>query len=114
MVVYICGPISLGGQLSTPEEVERNIWAFNNLAQNLRADDIEVLNPVEVPPQPDWKSYMVLTIPMVCAADVIVCLPGWRLSRGARLEVFLALELEKLVCSPGELATYLKGIEIGS
>jgi len=101
MKVYIAGPISLGGLLTNPEQVEHNIWQFNNLAKHLRYDGIEVLNPVELPPQPDWAAYMVLTIPMVCEADTVMVLDGWELSRGARLEVFLAHELGKRVIAAG-------------
>jgi hypothetical protein len=106
VIVYVAGPITLGGMVTAPELIERNTKRFYSATARLVAEGHEVLNPVMVPPQPNWESYMKLTIPMVCRSDKVVLLPDWKLSRGARLEVFLALELgievEEIEGEPGK------------
>lgn len=59
-----------------------------------------ILNPARNRPEseyPEWKDWMRLAIPQVAEADVVYMLPGWEKSRGARLEHFLALQLEARV-----------------
>lgn len=89
MIVYLSGPISLGGKLS-PEETTHNLEKFTQLRERLREHGIFVLDPTELPKQKCWEDYMRLTIPQVCLADHILLLSGWQESRGSVFEVFLA------------------------
>jgi hypothetical protein len=86
--VYISGPMS--GRPGF------NYDAFNELATNLREQGYSVLNPADNfggetdRPRPD---YMRKDVAHVLEADCVMALPAWETSRGARLEVTIALEL---------------------
>ena len=86
--LYIAGPMS-----GLPEF---NYPAFNAAADELRAVGYDVLNPVDAEKhnttgQPQaWDWYMRHALRMVLDADGLALLPGWRNSRGARLEVRVA------------------------
>lgn len=92
MVVYLSGPISLGGS-SPPEEREMFTRRFKAQAERLRAKGYAVIDPTECPPQDSWEDYMRHGMVAVADADMIAVLPRWEESRGARLEVFVAREL---------------------
>ena len=87
---YIAGPMT--GQ------PDFNYPAFHAVATTLRAEhpDWDVINPAEkfdgdrsLP----WQTYLRAAIQQVAAADVIVLMPGWWRSKGARLELDVALGL---------------------
>lgn len=82
--VYIAGPMT-----GLPEF---NYPAFHAAAQRLRALGFHVENPAENPEPPGktWAGYMRLAIAQLVTCDTVALLPGWRASRGARLEHFLA------------------------
>lgn len=82
--VYLSGPMS-----GLPEF---NYPAFNAAAARLRALGYRVENPAENPEPPcgSWAGYMRFAVRQVALCGVIVLLPGWRESRGAMVEVFLA------------------------
>jgi hypothetical protein len=86
--VYLCGPISNGGTLST-EKVRLNISRFREVKRKFDFST-KVLDPTQLPTGLQWHEYMKLTIPMLCEADFMVLLPGWEDSRGAIIEVLLA------------------------
>lgn len=50
-----------------------------------RAD--KVLNPAELPEDWPGRVYMDVCLAMIRAADLVVFLPGWEQSRGARFEM---------------------------
>lgn len=83
--LYIAGPMS-----GLPEF---NYPAFRAAEEELRAAGYDVLNPVDVDvtgtteDERTWEWYMRRTLAMMLAADHIATLPGWRDSRGARVEV---------------------------
>lgn len=88
-VVYISGPMT-----GYPNW---NHDAFNKKAAELRAQGYTVLNPAENDGGSIDKSrafYLRQDILHVLNSEVVVLLPGWRRSRGARLEVAIAEELE--------------------
>jgi len=93
MKLFLAGPMT-----GLPEY---NYPAFHAEAKRLRAQGHEVWNPAEQaetqddfnPKTDEAKShahYMARNLPAVCNADAVVVLPGWRNSRGARLEVYVA------------------------
>lgn len=85
--VYIAGPMS-----GLPSF---NYFAFNKLAQRLRAAGIHVENPAEnpVPVCGTWQGYMRMALTQLVTCDTLVLLPGWEASRGASIERQLALDL---------------------
>lgn len=72
-----------------------NYPAFHQAAAELRAAGYDVDSPAEG--QPDtpmtWADYMRADIPRMLACDGVATLDGWRESRGARLEVYIAGQL---------------------
>lgn len=94
MRLYIAGKMTGEPLLNYP--------LFNLTASALRAQGHEVTNPAENPEPPckSWHGYMRTSIPQVMAGiDGIVCLPGWEESKGARLEVHVAKEMDVWVYS---------------
>ena len=90
--VYIAGPMS-----GLPDY---NYPAFNAEAARLRALGYEVFNPAENPkPEPEtWQGYMRMAIAQLIQVDRVALLPNWDLSRGARVERDLAMNLDIDVC----------------
>lgn len=88
MKVYISGPIS--GR--TFEEAKSH---FNMVESNLRHQDFEVVNPIDLPHEHGgtWKEYMKEDIIALMECDSIYMLKGWEDSAGARLEVSIAIGL---------------------
>lgn len=81
--IYLAGPMT-----GLPEF---NYPAFNAEATRLRAAGYQVENPAEVeaPASGKWTDYMRLTITKMMRCDCVAKLPGWKRSRGARIEVWL-------------------------
>jgi len=98
--IYIAGPMT-----GLPEF---NYPAFNRAAAALRAQGHHVENPAENPAPAcgSWAGYMRLALPQLCTCDAVHRLPGWKQSRGARLESFVArvlgLEVQDFDASAGE------------
>lgn len=93
MRLYIAGPMS-----GLPDA---NYPAFHAAAQKLRALGYQVENPAENPGPPcgSWLAYMRMAIPQVARSDALVMLPGWKQSRGAKVEHELARRLGLQVLS---------------
>jgi hypothetical protein len=89
--IYIAGPCS-----GLPEN---NYPAFHEAAARLRALGHDVTNPAENPAPPcgTWRGYMRMSIPQVAQADMVVLLPGWTASEGARWECEIAARLGLVV-----------------
>jgi len=86
--VYISGPMTGLPDLNYP--------AFNHAALQLRSVyGLHVENPAEspVPPCGSWLGYIRMAVAQIAKVDCIVTLPGWESSRGAKVEVDLALGL---------------------
>jgi hypothetical protein len=85
-----------------------NYPAFNAAAAKLRAMGHTVLNPAENPTPAcrTWHGYMRLGLAQLVQCDCIAMLPGWAGSKGARLELKVARELEM---EAKEVADFLAG-----
>lgn len=85
--IYLSGPMSNLPDLNKP--------AFHAEAARLRALGYEVENPadVELAEGATWSDYMRTDLPLMLKCDTVVLLPGWNLSRGARLEEHIARSL---------------------
>ena len=84
-VIYLSGPMT-----GLPEY---NYPAFNALAATLRGRGFVVNNPAESGQRDSWGEYMRAAIRTLCHSDVVVALPGWENSRGAKIEIGLATDL---------------------
>ena len=76
---------------------EHNVPLFNRIAGLLRERGHEVFNPAENDDGGEKRTrafYMRLDIPALLASHAIVLLPGWQTSRGASLEVWIAVDLD--------------------
>lgn len=85
--MYIAGPCS-----GLPED---NYPAFfeaeKRLASAMR-HQVHIINPAKNnPDDKSWEGYMAISRKQVHQVDVVVCLPGWELSKGATEEITLAL-----------------------
>lgn len=85
--IYVCGPMT-----GLPEF---NHTAFDAETARLRALGYEVVSPAEINPNGGtWQECMKKDIAELMTCDVLAKLPGWIDSRGARLEILLAQQLE--------------------
>ncbi len=86
--LYLAGPMSGVADCNFP--------LFHEVARRLRARGYEVFNPAENYDGGQRRTrayYMQLDVPALLACEAIVLLPSWRKSRGASLEVWLAIDL---------------------
>src|SRR3990167_7641557 len=81
-----------GGMTGYPE---LNFPAFHREAAYFREQGHEVINPVEVNPDPTakWVDCMKMDIPALLTCDTIAMMPGWERSKGASLEHYIAQAL---------------------
>lgn len=87
--VYISGPITNRPILAARE-------AFSQKAGHLRSCGFDVVNPMEIDHSGDtqWSEYLRRDlIEMLTHCDAIAPLHGWRRSKGARLEMYVAKSL---------------------
>lgn len=92
MTAYIAGPVTGKPNLNRP--------AFARAENLLRSWGHEPVSPFDVSPySPDktWLDYMLDDIPAMLRCEVVVALPGWIWSRGARIEVILTLAIGRKV-----------------
>jgi len=82
--IYVAGPMSNIKDFNYP--------AFNLVAAELRAQGHHAENPAENPAPPcgSWEAYMRMAIAQLVTCNEIHMLPGWKESRGAKVEYQLA------------------------
>ncbi|MFB5190557.1 DUF4406 domain-containing protein [Alicyclobacillus fastidiosus] len=84
--IYLSGPMSGHPDFNRP--------AFHNAAYLLRAIGYAVTSPAEQEiGGASWSDYMRHDLALMMKADCVVTLEGWRQSRGASLEVYVAEQI---------------------
>lgn len=92
--------IYISGKITGTEDYEER---FKKAEMKLRSRGFNVLNPVKAgkwlerylaPEVPTWIQYMKQAIASMMKADCIYMLKGYRESKGARIELFLAKILQ--------------------
>lgn len=102
--VYISGPITGKRNL--------NRAAFESAAGTVSKLGLEPLNPHDLcEPEWDWSKCMRADIAGLCECDAILMLKGWRHSKGARLEMYIASELGlRVIKTMGQLEKYVNEV----
>jgi hypothetical protein len=110
---YLSGPIS--------GKPKGNIMEFERAAQELRQHGYKIVSPVELDQKEqicteeveagskEWRFLLARDIEIITSTETqgLFVLPGWQDSRGARLEVHVAMELGKPVVSwPERVSLY--------
>lgn len=93
-ILYLSGPMSGLPAFNHP--------AFKAAAAKLRAAGYQVVCPTEngLPPDAPWDQHMRADIAaMVAQCNAIALLPGWRESKGACLELDIAVGLNFRACT---------------
>lgn len=105
MRLYLAGPMTGIPLLNFP--------AFHAAAARLRGLGFQVVNPAEINADPTegWASCMRKDIAQLVTCDGVALLPGWRRSRGARLERRLALVLGMSVTDVDRLVLACERVE---
>jgi hypothetical protein len=91
-VIYISGP------MTGYPNFNRN--AFDEVEKYLISKGKEVVSPVlsdQISGKLTWKSCMRKSLQKLLHCNSIVMLPGWRESRGAKMERYLAEMLEYVI-----------------
>ena len=104
-MIYLSGPMS-----GVPEY---NFPAFHAATRLLRKRGCSVISPAELDEAGElsgielgsqsWEWYLSRDLREMLLCDTIAVLPGWRKSRGARLEVYVARKLGMRVVSADTL-----------
>lgn len=85
MRIYISGPMTDLPAMNYP--------AFHAEAARLRELGYHVENPAENPEKSSWAAYMRVSVRQMLGCDMVALLPGWKLSRGALIEHWIAVAL---------------------
>lgn len=95
--VYLSGPMS-----GLPEH---NFPAFNAEAARLRGLGYDVVNPVDINPDPglSWHQCLRNDLAALLTCDGVALLDGWQGSAGAHLEVHVAHRLGMPIAMAREL-----------
>ncbi|MBB5167145.1 DUF4406 domain-containing protein [Mycobacterium sp. AZCC_0083] len=104
-LIYIAGPMSPSsfGLDETPPDWDWNHPQFNAVAEQLTAEGHAVINPAALDAEAGdtgleaWDFYLRRDIKVLADCTGIVMLPGWRGSKGARLEHHIATELDMTI-----------------
>ena len=90
MILYLSGPVT---------GIQDYKARFKHAQVTLTmAGNQTVLNPAVIPPGlHEYDDYMRISLAMLDAADGIVMLPGWKGSRGAKIELRAAIRAGKKI-----------------
>lgn len=93
--IYIAGCVTDGGRYTEAEYSKK----FTDAERRLRGAGHIPVNPTTLnhDHQKRWRDYMVVALHAMLDCDEVLALPCWRRSRGATIEVILALQLQKHV-----------------
>lgn len=86
----------LGGPMSGYDNF--NYAQFNNVAKILRSMGFTVINPAETAGGDQslpHSKYMEIDLNYIRTVDAVIFLPGWRQSRGAKIEAVVAAAYDK-------------------
>ncbi len=89
--------IYLSGGITNVQDYEK---IFLEAQDYYRSEGFEVINPIVIgsfikysKKNPTWNDYMKLDISYLMTCDAIAMLPNWEESKGAKLEKYIANEL---------------------
>lgn len=88
-MIYLSGPMT-----GLPD---KNFPAFMRAATKLRAKKHRVVNPAELnigDPKSTWEECLRRDIKEMMKCRAVALLPGWKKSKGALLEVYIAKQLK--------------------
>lgn len=93
--IYIAGCVTDGGRITEDGYRQK----FDEAAISVRLMGHTPIDPTRLPHnhQRRWQDYMIEALHAMIDCDVVLALPCWRRSRGATIEVQLALRLRKEV-----------------
>ncbi|EFZ5528669.1 DUF4406 domain-containing protein [Shigella sonnei] len=94
--IYIAGPMTGMPALNRP--------AFDSYALEVKKSGNIPLNPAVFPDGLKHEEYMDMCYPMVKIADEVHLLPGWKQSKGAKMEHAWAEEWDKRIVFVQEAA----------
>lgn len=103
-LVYLSGPISLGGTCSD-EQIAGFTAQFAKAEKRARSLGWSVINPCNLAPEESWEDYMRHGMRAVADCDCVAVLPRWSESRGSALEVFVATQLRIPIIAISELGS---------
>ena len=86
--------VYLSGKITGDDEYR---WKFMDAQTALELNGHVVLNPALLPTGLDEDDYMRIALAMLDSADMMVCLPDWRESKGAMVEHDLCQRIGKPV-----------------
>jgi nucleoside 2-deoxyribosyltransferase len=85
--IYLSGPMS--------HRKNKNYPMFNKVAKELRDVGYFVFNPAEEDKEGEtWEDCLKRDLELVVKSDLLVLLPCWKKSKGARLEAYVARKLK--------------------
>jgi hypothetical protein len=88
---------------------DHNFPAFNAEAARIRALGYDVVNPVDINPEPgkSWHECLRADLQQLLTCDAIALLPGWQKSNGANLELHVAHRVGMAIIVSAEVTSMI-------